>query len=485
MAEERVKEIKLTPLYYDYVLNNDYDAVVQVGGRFSGKSHNEQIRLVGNLGSKPDYKLLVIEDLQTGMSEGFHSGLYDRIYDFEHDPAYTPKTKVAHIRNTINGNVALFRGYNSEQQKLNVKKMAGITEIVVEEGEWMTFDDFISLYQQLRGGKEEDRKLTILLNPVNPECFVNSELIETEPDKVLEYFPGTDRPKVFENSIKTKFELDGEEVEQNIKILVVLSTHFDNNYLTLEQRASIEQYRETDPEAYQQLGEARFIRPSGTYFKEFDRNIHVVKPFDIPRNWTKYVTMDYGLDMFAAYFIALDPENNGYVYKEIYESDLVISEACKRLHDMTWEEIDNYYAPPDLWNRRQETGKSAADIFRDNDILLRKTDNNRVQGWYAVKEWLKPFKSRDPHTGKEIVTARLKIFSNCTNLIRTLPQLQRDEKKYNDVATEPHELTHAPDAIRGFCVTKAIPGDHKTYEPKGFEDDEDCFAMNRSEEGWM
>ena len=47
---------------------------------------------------------------------------------------------------------------------------------------------------------------------------------------------------------------------------------------------------------------------------------------------------------------------------------------------------------------------------------------------------------------------RLRIFDTCINLIRTLPAVQHDEKKPEDVANEPHELTHAPDALRGFCT---------------------------------
>ena len=64
-----------------------------------------------------------------------------------------------------------------------------------------------------------------------------------------------------------------------------------------------------------------------------------------------------------------------------------------------------------------------------------------------MKEWLKVYKDEQGYD-----TSRLKIFSTCKNLIRCLPQLQHDEKKIGDVATEPHEITHAPDAIRGFCV---------------------------------
>ena len=38
------------------------------------------------------------------------------------------------------------------------------------------------------------------------------------------------------------------------------------------------------------------------------------------------------------------------------------------------------------------------------------------------------------------------------NLIRTLPQLLIDEKDVQDCAKEPHELTHAPDALRYFAI---------------------------------
>lgn len=453
-----VKNINVTPLYYDYCLVNNYDCVVQVGGRFSGKSHNEQIRLVSNLGSKEGYKLLIIENLESGMADGFHAGLYERIREFEHDTAYTPESKVAHIRNKINDNVAIFRGYDTEQQKYNVKKLSGITEILVEEGEWMTYDDFISLYQQLRGGNKNDRKLTVLLNPVNPDCFVNEYLIEQKPDKVIKYFEGTTRPKVFERHITTTFELNGESVTQNIKVLVVLSTHFDNNYLTLEQRASIEQYRITDPEKYMQLGEARFIRSSSVFFREFERHIHCIDSFIIPAHWKRYVSIDYGLDMFAVLWFAIDTNNKVYVYKELYESNLVISEAARRFKEVNNnDKYECIYAPPDLWNRRQETGKSAIDIFADNGLGMVKSNNKRVLGWLSVKEHIKVIDSRDEQTGEEIKTSNMKIFNNCENLIRCFPKVLKCERDANDVANEPHELTHVLDALRGFCMMRQLP----------------------------
>jgi len=260
-----VKEIKLTPHYCDNVLSNQayYDIFIQVGGRFSAKTMNEQRLKVANLGSKEDYKLLIIENLENHMADGFYSGLRQAIRDFEHEPAYNPQSRTAYIKNVINGNEAVFRGYATEVQKYNVKKLGGITECLVEEGQWMTYDDMIALYQQLRGGKKEDRKLTILLNPVEPDCFINTEFIMKPPDKVLEYFDDGIRPKVFEKSIRIEIEVEGEKTMAIIRVLVVISTFRDNPYLTPEQIASIMNYKNTDMDKFEQLANAKFIQPKG------------------------------------------------------------------------------------------------------------------------------------------------------------------------------------------------------------------------------
>jgi len=185
----------------------------------------------------------------------------------------------------------------------------------------------------------------------------------------------------------------------------------------------------------------------GQFFSEFNRNIHVCEPFQIPKDWYIYFTMDYGLDMLAGYWIAVDYNNNAYVFREVYMPNLIVSKARDIIKELTEENIYMYLAPPDLWNRHKETGKSTADIFAEGNIILYPTNNDRKQGWLQMKEWLKIV---DDEQGCK--TSKLKIFSTCKNLIRCIPQLQHDEKKIGDVANEPHEITHGPDAIRGFCI---------------------------------
>lgn len=201
---------------------------------------------------------------------------------------------------------------------------------------------------------------------------------------------------------------------------------------------------------------------AGQYFTEFKRDLHVIPPFEIPKEWKRYITLDYGLDMLAAYWIAVDYQGFAYAYRELYEPDLIISDAAKAILEKMapGEVIDRTIAPPDLWNRRQDSGKSAARLFADNGLPLSRANNDRVQGWYNLREWLKPCKDE---MGNPV--AKLRIFSNCQNLIRTLPQLQHDERNTNDVATTPHELTHAPDAIRYFVSGRPTEPEKKKPEP--------------------
>ena len=191
---------------------------------------------------------------------------------------------------------------------------------------------------------------------------------------------------------------------------------------------------------------------AGQYFTEFREEIHVVEAFAVPSRWRRYVALDYGLDMLAGYWVALDERGRAWVYREVYQSGLIVSEAADRIREAgRGEKICAYLAPPDLWNRRQDTGKSAAEIFGERGVFLQKADNRRVQGWYDLKEWLHPFEEQ----GK--LTARLRIFPECVNLIRCLPALQRDRDDPNDCAGEPHELTHGPDALRYFAAGRPAP----------------------------
>ena len=241
-----------------------------------------------------------------------------------------------------------------------------------------------------------------------------------------------------------------------------------------------QEYPRTAEEALSNLG--------GSFFSEFDYSLHTCDPFKIPEDWTVYNTLDYGLDMFAHYKVAIDNDNVAYVFHEIYESGLIISEAADRvkLAELVEKEdgsVKDWYkprlrlAPPDLWNRSQESGKSRALLFDEHGLELVKSNNDRQAGWLALKELLK---ERTAPNGERYV--RLKIFRTCRHLIRTLPQILIDEKNPDDCAKEPHELTHAPDALRYFAIYWTQPPE--TAAPKKVKYRPDILQdyMNATEE---
>jgi hypothetical protein len=206
----------------------------------------------------------------------------------------------------------------------------------------------------------------------------------------------------------------------------------------------------------------------GQYFSEFSPSRHVIPPFEIPAGWRKFRTIDYGLDRLACLWIAISPEREVYVYREYCESDLPIGASAKAILERspTAEDIYATLAPPDLFSRTQETGRTKASIFSEYGVNLTKTSNDRETGWLAVKELL----------SDSGLTPGIKIFSCCTELIRCLPALTVDKIRPTDCATEPHEITHAPDALRGFAIFHSRPAElpkpilRRAWTPDMWED---------------
>ena len=215
--------------------------------------------------------------------------------------------------------------------------------------------------------------------------------------------------------------------------------------------------------------------PGGAFFPEVKDSIHLTDWMpDEPI--TRYISLDSGLDALAAIWHAVDRRGRDTVYREVYKSGLIVHDAAMAIiRACGGERIDAVYAPPDLWNRNRDTGRSTAEIFMEMGLPLIRTSNDRVQGWLDVKEWLRPVTETNEQTGEKKLTARLQILRGAApNLLRCLKAIQKDEKKPNDAANDPHELTHLPDSLRAFCAGRPLPPELPTvrdpYEPRSYND---------------
>lgn len=343
-------------------------------------------------------------------------------------------------------------GYCDSENDVNQYQSAEYDCIRFDELTHFTEFQYTYLISRIRGVNNFPKQIKSSSNPGSVgHSWVKARFIDVAPPNTI-YTDNTQRTRVFipASVYENKFLMDADP--EYIRRLEQLPEY--------ERRTLL-------------LGEWNIF--AGQYFQEFDTNVHVIQPFVIPDHWRKYFVMDYGLDMLAGYFIAVDTQNKAYVYKEIYQSNLIISDAAKVILDNVGKDkIYQWLAPPDMWNRRQETGKSAAELFQECGIVFNKTDNSRVQGWLNVKEWLKVYKDE-----QGIDTAQLQIFSNCLNLIRCFPQVLRDKRDPNDVSSEPHELTHSLDAIRGFIAGRP----YKTLIPQTKFNNQYQFGNKNNDNG--
>ena len=328
----------------------------------------------------------------------------------------------SHTGQFTNGSIIDF-GYCDSETDIYRYQSAEFDVIRFDELTHFTKDMYIYLISRLRGVNGFPKQMKSTTNPGGiGHKWVKERFIDVGQAGVAQSFDGQTR-------------------------VFIPSRVSDNSFLMAKDKSYLKRLENLAEKDRKALLYGQWDIFEGQYFSEWNRDIHVIQPFEIPAYWKRYAAMDYGLDMLAVYFIAVDNVGNAYVYNEIYKSDLIISAAASLIKSYITQPLQAFYAPPDLWNRRQDSGSSVATIFAQHGILLTKSVNDRQTGWYAVKEYL--------HTAVDErgeKSARLKIFSNCLNLIRTLPALVHDAKNVNDVSSVPHEYTHGSDALRYFCV---------------------------------
>ena len=419
-------------------LNCWADEVLYGGAAGGGKSYAQLIDAFIYAVKYPRSKQLILRRTYKELERSLirvHQNLYPKAVYRYNDSKHTGFFK--------NGSVIDF-GYCDKENDVLQYQSAEYDVIRFDELTHFTEDMYIYLMSRIRGVNNYPKSIKSSTNPGSVgHAWVKKRFID-----VCE---------------------DGKFSDENGTREFIPATVFENQFLMKSDPDYIKRLQRLGEKDKKALLYGDWDIFEGQFFGEFSREIHVIRPFSIPQHWKKYAVMDYGLDMLAAYLIAVDEHEKAYVMREVYQPNLIISAAAEKLKNelLCGEKVEWFYAPPDMWNRRQDSGKSVAEIFHEHGITLVKSSNDRESGWLNLKEWLNPYTDE---MGRK--TANLVIFEGCKNLIRCLPALIYDEKNPNDVATEPHELTHAPDAIRYFVSGRP----QRSFVPAAV--DEDVLTMD-------
>lgn len=410
------------------------------GSRRSKKSKTQAQKIIVQIVKYPQSNALVVRRYYNTLRDSCYAELKWAIHNLGLDDYFRCKESPLEIQYIPTGQKIFFRGMDDTLKITSITVEVGaLCWLWIEEAyEVENEDDFNKLEESLLGYCPEDhfKQITLTFNPWSESTWIKARFFDRDdPD-----------------------------------VLALTTNYLCNEWLSEEDRAVFERMKVEQPERYRVSGLGEWGVDGAVYFEEFRADVHVCEPFAVPDHWLIYRTIDYGLDALACLYIAVDTQGCAYVIGEVYAHNLIISDAAKAIRDSEVRE-QRYvtYAPPDLWARMKNNGITVEEEFFNGGVLLTKSSNQRVPGWMQLHERLKVIDDVDGVSK----TARLKIFSTCRNLIRCLSTIKADERDCNDVATEPHELTHLPDALRYWCVQHTLTAkepDVRTVEDKFLSD---------------
>ena len=185
---------------------------------------------------------------------------------------------------------------------------------------------------------------------------------------------------------------------------------------------------------------------------------HVIEPFEIPDGWKIYRSFDWGYNKpFSCGWWAVDYDGVAYRILELYGCTKTPNEGVKWTPTQVFTEIARIerehrwlkgkkiigVADPAIWNA--ETGKSIADVASEHSVFFNKGDHERIAGWMQVH-----YRFAFDENGYPMMY----VFSNCKAFIRTIPLLQYDEHKPEDLDTDGED--HCADEVRYFCMSRPI-----------------------------
>ena len=219
----------------------------------------------------------------------------------------------------------------------------------------------------------------------------------------------------------------------------------------------------------------------GAFFPEFSREKHVIRPFKIPDHWIKFRSYDHGhAKPFSVGWHAVSDGTAAYRgdeelffpagalirYREWYGATkpneglrIGAADIAQGIlsRQAPGEKIRYSVGDPSI--TKEEGGPSIRELLADNGVYFDRADNTRLAGWAQCRDRL------IGHDDKPMYY----VFDTCHDFIRTVPALQHDEKKPEDVDTEGED--HTGDEWRYACMSRPyhrpVP---KKVKPKTVKD---------------
>jgi hypothetical protein len=238
----------------------------------------------------------------------------------------------------------------------------------------------------------------------------------------------------------------------------------------------------------QQSGSAQLVRAwlegdwsivEGAFFDNWSSARNVVEPFAVPADWTRFRSLDWGSARpFSVGWWAVAGETTraGRVaiprgalvrYREWYgrgskpnEGLKMAAEAVARgiVEREAGERIAYGVADPAIF--ASDGGPSIGERMFNEGLSWRRADNARVARGGAIGGW----DQMRARISGDADGPGLVVFSTCLDFIRTVPVLQHDAARPEDVDTNAED--HAADEARYACMSRPYAADRPRAAPE-------------------
>ena len=367
-----------------------------------------------------------------------------------------------HDLRLANGSVMRFRYCAAEKDRLNYQG-AEIQWLFIDELTHFEQATYEYLKTRLRARRELDVKPAVRCtgNPGGPghawvkkyfvdagepgqiiERRVKSQVLMREQVRTVQYIPAraTDNPYLGEDYI---FELEQKPAALRSALLLGKWDAFEGQVFS----------EFTDDPAH--YGDRRFT--------------HVIPAFDIPPQWPRYRSFDFGYARpFSVGWWAVDCDGVVYRYREWYGaaganegvriSPREIGAGIRRIEEAAGEERVRGVADPSIWDTSR--GESVAEQIEREGVYFMPGVNARLSGKMQLHNRLKFDAGGVPG---------LYVFDTCRAFRRTVPALCYDSAHCEDVDTRGED--HVYDETRYFLMERPLaaagekPRKKKAYSP--------------------
>lgn len=212
----------------------------------------------------------------------------------------------------------------------------------------------------------------------------------------------------------------------------IFATVYDNRFVNDDYRGNLRDLTGVERRAYL---DGDWDVSAGAYFEEWSYERHTLEPFAVPAAWQVWASMDYGFNHWnMIYLHAKNSDGVVYTFAELAHRKHYPAEIAADFRRMLGEHgipisrVETILAGSDVFSRTGSAQKTIAEQYKSLGMALTAAQTgpgSRVGGAHYISALL-----GNVERGK---LPRWFVTRNCARLIETMPLLERDPNRPEDV----------------------------------------------------